>query len=37
MRAALLHVVTCVADPLRWESQVRLYRQFEQHMLDGNL
>lgn len=37
MRAALLHVVTCVANPLRWESRVRLYRQFEQHMLDSGV
>jgi len=33
MRADLLHVVTAVANPIRWESRIRLYRQFEDHML----
>ena len=33
MRADLLHVVTAVANPLRWQSRVRLYRDFERHML----
>ena len=33
MRAELLHVVTAVFNPIGWESRVRLYREFEQHML----
>ena len=35
MRADLLHVVTCVSNPIRWESRIRLYRDFEQHMLES--
>lgn len=37
MRADLLHVVTAVANPLRWESRTRLYREFERHMLDSGV
>jgi hypothetical protein len=33
MRPDLLHVVTAIANPIRWESRIRLYREFEQHML----
>lgn len=33
MRADLLHVVTAVANPIRWTSRIALYRQFERHML----
>ena len=33
MHASALHVVTAVANPLRWQSRMRLYRDFEQHML----
>ena len=33
MRAELLHVVTAVFNPIGWESRIRLYREFEQHML----
>jgi hypothetical protein len=33
MRADLLHVVTAIANPQRWASRVRLYREFERHML----
>jgi hypothetical protein len=33
MRADLLHVVTAIANPIRWESRIRLYREFERHML----
>jgi len=29
-----LHVVTAVANPVRWQSRMRLYKDFEQHMLD---
>jgi hypothetical protein len=32
MRSDLLHVVTCVANPIRWASRISLYRQFEAHM-----
>jgi hypothetical protein len=32
-----LHVVTAVANPIRWESRIRLYRDFEQHMLDSGV
>ncbi len=28
-----LHVVTVVANPIQWQSRMRLYRAFEQHML----
>ncbi len=34
MKADLLHVVTCYFNPMRWESRLRLYKDFEQHMLD---
>jgi hypothetical protein len=37
MRADLLHVVTVMANPVRWESRLRLYRQFEQHMLESGV
>ena len=33
MRADLLHVVTAIANPMRWQSRIRLYREFEAHML----
>lgn len=33
MRADLLDVVTVVANPIRWNSRIRLFRDFEQHML----
>lgn len=32
MHAHLLHVVTCVANPIRWESRVRLFDTFAAHM-----
>ena len=32
-----LHVVTAIANPIRWESRLRLYREFEQHMLDSGV
>lgn len=32
-----LHVVTPMFNPLRWESRLRLYNQFEQHMLDSQV
>ena len=37
MRPDLLHVVAVVANPIRWESRLRLYRQFEEHMLDSGV
>jgi hypothetical protein len=33
MRNDLLHVVTCVSNPIRWQSRIALYKAFEQHML----
>lgn len=33
MRAELLHVVTAIFNPMGWESRMRLYRDFEAHML----
>jgi hypothetical protein len=33
MRNDLLHVVTAIANPIRWESRIKLFRAFEQHML----
>jgi hypothetical protein len=32
-----LHVVSAIANPIRWASRIRLYRDFEQHMLDGGV
>jgi hypothetical protein len=37
MRNDLLHVVTAVANPIRWDSRIRLYREFERHMLDSGV
>ena len=37
MRADLLHVVTAIANPIRWESRIRLYREFERHMLQSGV
>jgi hypothetical protein len=37
MRADLLHVVTAVANPVRWASRVRLARDFIAHMLDSGV
>jgi hypothetical protein len=33
MKAELLHVVTVVSNPVRWASRIKLYRDFEAHML----
>ncbi len=30
-----LHVVTAVANPIRWKSRINLFRAFAQHMLDS--
>ena len=32
MRAELLHVVTAIANPIRWASRERLFHQFADHM-----
>lgn len=37
MRADLLHVVTCVSNPLRWKSRIDLYRDFESKMLESGV
>ena len=37
MRADLLNVVTVVANPVGWNSRLRLYRDFEQHMLSSGV
>ena len=37
MRADLLHVITAVSNPMRWESRIRLYRDFERRMLDSGV
>jgi hypothetical protein len=34
MNASQLHVITAIFNPLRWESRLRLYREFEQRVLD---
>lgn len=33
MRADLLHVVACVANPIRWQSRISLAKQFIENML----
>lgn len=35
MRADLLHVVTAVANPVRWRSRIELFHRFVQHVLDS--
>jgi hypothetical protein len=37
MKADLLHVVTAIFNPIGWESRLRLYRNFEQHMLESGV
>jgi hypothetical protein len=37
MHPNLLHVVTCVSNPLRWKSRIELYRSFERHMLESGV
>ena len=32
-----LDVVTAIANPIRWQSRARLYRQFEEQMLDSGV
>ncbi|MBV9758442.1 MAG: hypothetical protein JO047_15450, partial [Alphaproteobacteria bacterium] len=33
MRADLLHVVTCIANPIRWASRIALFQRFAAHVL----
>jgi hypothetical protein len=33
----LLHVVCMISNPIRWKSRIRLYNDFEQHMLDSGV
>jgi hypothetical protein len=37
MKSNLLNVVAVVANPIRWQSRISLYRLFEQHMLDSGV
>jgi hypothetical protein len=37
MQRSDLHVVCAIFNPIRWESRVKLYRDFEQHMLDSGV
>src|SRR5258708_3143476 len=37
MRSDLLHVVTCYFNPVRWESRLRLTKEFIEHMLDSGV
>ena len=37
MRPDLLHVVTVVSNPIRWQSRIRLMREFAAHMLDSGV
>lgn len=37
MKSELLHVVTAISNPIRWQSRIVLYKQFEQHMLDSGV
>jgi hypothetical protein len=37
MRAHLLHVFACYANPLRWRSRLENFRRFEHHILAGGL
>lgn len=37
MKAELLHVVTCVANPIRWASRIELFNRFREHMLDSGV
>lgn len=37
MRADLLDVVTCISNPLRWDSRLTLTKNFIKHMLDSGV
>ncbi len=37
MDASKLHVITCVSNPLLWNSRIRLYHEYKEHMLDSGV
>jgi hypothetical protein len=37
LRSDLLHVVTAISNPVRWNSRIRLYKEFEKHMLESGV
>lgn len=37
MRPDLLHVVTCVANPIRWRARLALFKKFAAHMLESGV
>lgn len=37
MRSELLHVITCVSNPIRWASRIRLFHQFAGHMAQSGV
>jgi len=37
VRADLLHVVTCIANPIRWKSRIALFREFARHMRESGV
>jgi hypothetical protein len=37
MRTDLLHVVTCIYNPIRWQSRIAHYKRFREHMLDSGV
>lgn len=37
MRSELLHVVCTVSNPIMWKSRIRLYQEFERHMLESGV
>jgi hypothetical protein len=37
VRSDLLYVVCTVSNPIMWKSRIRLYREFEQHMLESGV
>src|SRR5882672_110009 len=37
MRASQLHVVTAYSNPMRWKSRPRLFKRFQEHMLDSGV
>lgn len=37
MRADLLHVVTCIANPIRWKARLALFKKFAAHMVQSGV
>ena len=37
MKPDMLHVITCISNPVGYKSRINLYRQFEKHMLESNV